>query len=543
MILNSQGERLIARKTFLSLAQEGVGLIFGYIGLKLAALYLGDEAIGMMAYGFGIIGLLSIIANLGFQGAHIKRVSEGKNLGRCIGTFLTIKIILILCMIGATLGWIYFWTEILREPLVDTSKLILMIALVYYIVQHLIFIPVTTFNAKVQTARTQMGQVVQHPFKLGAIIMVVSAATGFQLKVISDISGTAEALSVAYYLVPSIAMLIAVYAIFFYFKYPIKAPTRKYLKSYSKFALPVFLITVSVIIVKHTDKVIIGFFYGPEEVGEYFGVQRISEFAIMLSWALALILFPTFSEMVKKKDLGAARKLMIAAERYIAMAILPVCIVLLLFAYPTIHIMLSDDWIPAAYALSFLAIFVFFISMNRIRTALLQGMDKPGYTARVALVICICNIVLNLLLVPEWNTYSIPLFIGTRTGAMAFIPTNGVNGAAIATMIAYFVGFLQIRYYTKKFMPGLTFFNPHMRRQLAAALFAASLLLLISLIFFPAFPDWRWYHLVMISGLSLAFFYGALRIFGEFTDRDIKFLRSILNPKEMGRYIKSELSK
>lgn len=66
----------------------------GFLSTILIARVLGPGALGALGYGFGLIGMLSAVVLPGFSQAHTKRVAEGRDLGRCIGTMGAIQIAL-----------------------------------------------------------------------------------------------------------------------------------------------------------------------------------------------------------------------------------------------------------------------------------------------------------------------------------------------------------------------------------------------------------------------------------------------------------------
>ena len=51
----------------------------------------------------------------------------------------------------------------------------------------------------------------------------------------------------------------------------------------------------------------------------------------------------------------------------------------------------------------------------------------------------------------------------------------------------------------------------------------------------------NWYHLLMFAGLGLAIYISILFLLKEFKKDDFKFFLDILRPKEMIKYISSEL--
>src|SRR5512136_1955315 len=101
---------MIARKSLFIVIAQFITRFLGWVGLVVLAKYWGDyapEALGVIGFATSFIGIFSIIGDLGFYQAHIKRISEGKDLGTCIGTYVTIKIILTFAMAITVLAAIY----------------------------------------------------------------------------------------------------------------------------------------------------------------------------------------------------------------------------------------------------------------------------------------------------------------------------------------------------------------------------------------------------------------------------------------------------
>jgi len=100
---------LIARKSLLVLINSVVGAVLGFISLYFVAHYMGETVLGIIGFSLSFIGLFSFITNLGYDSAHVKRVSEGKDLGTCLGTYFSIKLVLIAIMSASAFIGILVW--------------------------------------------------------------------------------------------------------------------------------------------------------------------------------------------------------------------------------------------------------------------------------------------------------------------------------------------------------------------------------------------------------------------------------------------------
>lgn len=81
----------------------------GFLSTLLIARALGPDALGALGFGFGFIGVLSAVVLPGFSQAHTKRVAEGRDLGRCIGTMgaiqIALQVLVILLFLVARSWW------------------------------------------------------------------------------------------------------------------------------------------------------------------------------------------------------------------------------------------------------------------------------------------------------------------------------------------------------------------------------------------------------------------------------------------------------
>ena len=106
---------MIARKSALIVAINIVNGILGYVGLFFIARYMAPGDYGIIGFALGFVGLFLVLGNLGFDAAHVKRISEGKRLDECIGTYFFIKMGLAGLFASVTIGAILFWKFVLNR--------------------------------------------------------------------------------------------------------------------------------------------------------------------------------------------------------------------------------------------------------------------------------------------------------------------------------------------------------------------------------------------------------------------------------------------
>jgi O-antigen/teichoic acid export membrane protein len=125
---------VLSRKSALIYANQVIGAILGSVSLLAIARFMGPHGLGMVGFGLGMVGTFSFIADLGFSAAHVKRVSEGKPLARCMGLFIWIKLVLAIALVVTVVGAMLVWKYILGRGLESVEhEYMVYIMLIYYV--------------------------------------------------------------------------------------------------------------------------------------------------------------------------------------------------------------------------------------------------------------------------------------------------------------------------------------------------------------------------------------------------------------------------
>jgi O-antigen/teichoic acid export membrane protein len=208
------------------------------------------------------------------------------------------------------------------------------------------------------------------------------------------------------------------------------------------------------------------------------------------------------------------------------MIVIPIIIGLIVLVNPFIRIVLTDYFLPAASVLVVLAISIFITCFNSSYRALISGMDKPSILAKTMIVVCLLNVALNFLFIPD-------------NGLLSPYGINGPTGAAVASLLSTLLGFFIIRMAAKKLI-GIKIVRSYTFRQIFAGLVVGAILYLI-ISFTPYFEFIYWYHFLVLIGVGGATYFGMLFLMKEFGKEDLYFFLDLLRPKKMLKYISSEL--
>jgi len=507
---------MIARKSVLIVMTRIIDGSLGYLGLFFIARYMSPSDYGIVAFAIGFVTLFTIFCNLGFGFAHIKRVSEGKNLGRCIGTFLSIQAILITVATTILFTSLYIWTNVMGRGFETPDHLIA----IYIIVGFWLFEKINnafsaTFKARKEIAKNQI------PFIINAIVRTIAI-------IYVALSGLGVLALAWTYVAGEISHFVLV--LLFFKGYPIEKPTKAYLKSYSIFAFPLMIVTASNIIMHNIDKIMIQLFWSAADVGYYFSAYRLSNFITLFTTAIVMLIFPTYSMLFKVGNIAKIKKLTFDSERHLSLIVFPMVFGLFILAEPTAFILLSG-WTPAVPMLQILPFMSLFLALSAPYEAQFNGMNKPIINRNRILIMVILNLALNTLLIPT----DIKMLGGVRLLGL------GAKGAAIATAASVAASLI----YTRIMSYRLTKSKGNIRILIHA--FAAVIMTSILYVLLYSFDlvNWitRWYHLILFGVIGLSIYFGILAIFREFTKEDFWFYIETINIKKMFSYIRDELKK
>ena len=501
---------MIARKSLLIISGNLFDGLLAYIALYFISREMGPEAYGIIGFAMGFVGLFTILADLGFSSAHIKRISEGKDRGTCLGTYLVSKLGFIGLLASFVFGAVVIWKVILGRGFESsTHELAIFIILGYYMVNSIGGFFYYTYIATKEIAKAQIPLIVGTTTRTAAIIFV--ALSGFG----------ALALASTYVL----GEIIFLFVLFLFFRgYHIKKPTKECFSNYLVFATPLILMGVSYTVIVNADKVIIQLFWNSLEVGYYFASYRIVQFLLVASSAVGTLLLPTISTYHSNKDIDNIKKTVLLSERYISMLIFPMVCGMIVLAEPTVRIFLSSSFYPAVPILMILPLFVIFEALSQPYMYEVIGMNKPALARNRFLIIMCVTIFFDIILIPkDISSINLQLF------------GLGSLGASVAIVIGYTAGYIYCRYAAWKLVKNS--FNP----RIVLHLFSASIMGILLYYLMIFLPIERWYILLLYALIGLGIYLSILFLCKEFKRKDLTFIFDLLNIKKMLHYVKSEL--
>lgn len=533
---------MLARKSLLILLTNLVGALGGIAALWAIGRYMGPAAFGMFAFTLGTVKLLAFIARLGLEPAHKKRVSEGSDLATCIGTYATIKLVLLLLFAAVAVAAAAVWDA--TFGLFSTSLPVIVVVTAYVLVKELGHVAAATFDGLRRTAATQAMDLTEHMVRTplvvtGAIVFGAAAGSWVPLPSISrTVAGwlTTKAVTVETgaillafaYLAGSAASAINGFVTLRRSRYPVGGFDPAMARRYAQFALPLAFLTGITLLSHELDRFMIGYFWAPTEVGYYFSAQRIVSIAMVLPTAVATLFFPLISELASRDQHEAVRMVSRSAQRYLGLVMVLMGACFIVFAEEGVRILQGNAFLPAAPILALLALNALVATFTVIPKSTVKGYDRPRTLARIGLVIVVCNVVLNLVFIPS-SILGAPL-LGMRA-----------VGAAWATLISQGVGLMLLGVTAYRLSGGTQFSISTAKQLMAGLITAAALLWLKGLPLFGGVS--RFHHLAMLGIVAAAIYGAILLVVRELQKRDWLLVRDVLNPGKMVRSIREDFDR
>jgi len=190
---------------------------------------------------------------------------------------------------------------------------------------------------------------------------------------------------------------------------------------YLKAALPFGLIVGFYLVYFRIDSVMVSFFRGDEEVGQYGAAYNLVSAIMFLPAGLMAALFPKLASRYSRPDDDLDAPFQRASRWLLAMS-LPMAVGGWLLAEPLVRTLLDESYLPAATALATLSWVLPVWFMTYLQGNMLTIVERQKAVATVGFANMIVNIGLNLVIIPRY----------------------GFNGAAVTTLLTELVGLLSM---------------------------------------------------------------------------------------------------
>jgi O-antigen/teichoic acid export membrane protein len=184
-----------------------------------------------------------------------------------------------------------------------------------------------------------------------------------------------------------------------------------------EYAMPLSLTASGDILIKRVDVILIGFFLTPVFVSYYTISKQVVKFAKFPASSLGFAISPRYKEQYEQGNVDRAARLYENALTGMLLLYIPATAGLILVAAPTIELIFGAEYSGAVPVLQALSLFLVAQTVTNVTSSGLDYLGRARSRAYAKGGVAIGNFGLNLVL----------------------IPTIGIIGAAISTVLAYSV--------------------------------------------------------------------------------------------------------
>lgn len=400
------GLRKLGRNTIQTLLRQGLSIIFG-LGLSIfLARSLGPEGNGQYAMVVLLPTMIATFLNLGVAPANVYHISSGR---------VTIK--------SALISSVWLWLILTIIGLLVAILILVAKSETLFpgIPTSLIWVGIVTFPLiLLQSYLSSLLHGMQDFKRYNFVTLIVSPITLLlALIFVLILNKSVFGALIAFIGGNIISLLITIIILLPYIRKTKEDTNNKVSDSYTKrcinYGWKAHLSNILTFINYRADLFLVNFFLNPTSTGIYIIAIQIAEKLWILSQSISIVIFPLLSEMhtneYKRKQLTP----LISRWLFLFSSIGAIGMALLASSF--INILYGANFAPATSALLWLLPGILVGNVSRVLANDIAARGKPEFNLYAALVVVSINVIANIFLIPLY----------------------GIEGAAIATTLAYIV--------------------------------------------------------------------------------------------------------
>jgi len=456
----------IAKQSTINFIGRIVHMGFSFIIDVFLARVLGPVFLGRYRLGTTIVNFTSNFTKIGFDQGFIRYIPIYKNKNQFgkIKYLITLSYLISL-LLSITVGvMLFFGADFLAINFFNESEMSMVLKL------SSILLVVFTFYRLSNSILTAIKRV-----DYLTIINYIVVPIAFLLPLVTyETMNLIQAfwLRIASY---SLGIFLMVFIVYNKEKFMYANYKKVNFTKYMKFSIPLLFINLLYFLISNIDILMIGYFLTSKDVGIYSVSVRISMITLFVLRSINSIFGPVISELVSQNKINELEKLLKSINKIIFLFSFNYLVFVFIFR-KEILLVFGEEFILSNIVLVILTFGQFAKSVSGpIGTVLIMS-GKQKYEVWNSVLICILNIILNLL----------------------FIPSYGIVGAALATMLSIvIINIIKILEIYKEFK-----FVPYKK-----SIFKVFLFGLVSFLFLQilSFLDIN-YLIKLLSGVVLSLF-------------------------------------
>jgi O-antigen/teichoic acid export membrane protein len=377
----------LGRKSLLLLGSTWGGNALGMVVSVLIGRTLGPAAIGSIGFSTGLVGLLMAILLPGFAQAHLKRLSEGQDAGRCLGTMGAIQIALHAVLLTA-LGVLGSRQDLFQSP--DLARVFLLLLAAQVAVNF------ADIFLKVFVA---LEWVVAH-----AIIVLTARVCRLLATVaILAMEPRVDWVAATFLIDGVLGGTVAAIVLATRYDVALRVPTRQSLTAYWTYARPLLVSSPLALFQDSIDRVVVGRWAGLIAAGHYQVARALWEGLSSVIAAPGTFLFTRLSALYVRRSARGdreARDFFLGGLDKLLFITVPLAFGFWAFADLGIGLLYGDAFRPAALPLRILVLAAVAANIVNPYTLVLFALEEAARFIPVNLVRVVVYAALLAVLVP-----------------------------------------------------------------------------------------------------------------------------------------------
>jgi len=194
-----------------------------------------------------------------------------------------------------------------------------------------------------------------------------------------------------------------------------RLPSRDVIRELWSFSWPLAVGSSFFLLLSNVDVLMIGYFMDPRSVGLYRAIQPLRQITTFVLASFTFLFLPLATQYYDNGELDALDQFYTISTKWVVTATFPPVLVFTLFAPDVVRVFFTAEYVPAAPALAVLTAGLFVRAIVGLNGDMAKAIDRPKIELYAVAIAVAVNVVLNVLLIPEY----------------------GIVGAAVGTVVGY----------------------------------------------------------------------------------------------------------
>ncbi len=222
---------------------------------------------------------------------------------------------------------------------------------------------------------------------------------------------------------------------------------RSAVRTLLDYSVPAFVISISIRLMAYTDSLVIGYMIGVGAITYYALAASLVDYVQEIGWGLAGVLVPVVSGHEARAEMGPIRERYLQFTRYCVFLMTPVVGISLFLGRPFFVRWVGPDYALSADILAILVVGMAVFVVLMPAQAVLKGMSRHGFLARLMVTEAVLNLGLSLFLAPKYGV------VGVALGTL--VPRVVVSGFVLPGFMLRLLDIPVSRFVQQGFLPAV----------------------------------------------------------------------------------------